>query len=548
MRTLIKNGTIVDGTGKEAFVGALFLEDDRISQVIDYDQMSVAQFNAIKLLADRIEDVRGLVVAPGFIDTHSHSDLKVLIEPELLPKLMQGITTEVLGQDGISMAPLPKEFIEPWRKNLAGLNGTTDDIDWYYETCERYFQMIEESGPALNEAYLLPHGNIRMAAMGLGNDCTGPDHIKRMCDITRRAMESGCIGVSSGLIYMPCAYSKTEELVEICKVVSEYDGVFVVHQRSEADDIITSMEEVLHIGEASGVDIHFSHFKVCGERNWSKMDDILALLDEGRRKGIRISLDQYPYPAGSTMLGVILPPWAHDGGTDKLVERLGDPLERARMTKAIEEGIPGWDNFIDFVGEENIYITSVGTKGNEDVIQLSLAQLGEKRGKTALEATYDLLLEEKNAVGMVNFYGTEAHIATIMQREEMNACTDGLLGGKPHPRAYGAFPRILGKYVRDEGVLTMEQAIHKMTCKAAMAMHIKERGCLLEGYYADITIFDPDEVKDLGTYTDPIQHPAGIRHVWVNGKLEVEQGRFTGIRSGRMIRSNDQKTFGKIID
>ena len=537
MSIMIKNGWIVDGTGEAGFMGAIMTEHQKIAGIYPYASTSNMELKLLELKANEVIDAKGMVVAPGFIDTHSHSDLKVLLEPDLLPKLLQGITTEVLGQDGISMAPLPLAYIEPWKKNLAGLNGTTEAIDWKYENCDGYFKMIEEARPSLNESYLLPHGNIRMEAMGLSSEEADEAAIERMVAITRREMEAGCLGVSSGLIYMPCAYSKTHEIIEICKVVAQYDGVFVVHQRSEADDILTSMEEVLWIGEASGVDIHFSHFKICGQKNWDKLDDVMRLLDEGKAKGINISLDQYPYPAGSTMLGVILPPWAHDGGTDCLVERLADPEQRARMTKTIEEGIPGWDNFVDFVGLENIYITSVASKENEDIIQLSLTQLGEKRGKHPLEATYDLLLEEKNAVGMVNFYGTEEHIAKIMQREEMNACTDGLLAGRPHPRVYGAFPRILGKYVREKGVLTTEEAIYKMTYKAAQAMHLRKRGALLHGFYADITIFDEAVIRDKGTYTDPIQFPKGIEYVMVNGDLAVSSGAYMEKRSGKFLRA-----------
>jgi N-acyl-D-amino-acid deacylase len=248
------------------------------------------------------------------------------------------VTTELLGQDGISMAPLPKKFISPWRKNLAGLDGDSDELGWDYETTDGYLQALEANGVGLNESYLVPHGNIRMEAMGLDNRKPTPEELARMCDITRREMEVGAFGLSTGLIYMPCAYAETSELIELCKVVAEFDGAFVVHQRSEADTILDSMREVIEIGRRSGAKIHFSHFKVCGRKNWPLIDQVLALLDSAAAEGIRTSFDQYPYVAGSTMLGVILPPWAHDGGTDKLLERLRkpraspahDPRHRAR--------------------------------------------------------------------------------------------------------------------------------------------------------------------------------------------------------------------------
>lgn len=275
-------------------------------------------------------DASGLVVAPGFIDTHSHNDLQILVEPEVAPKVMQGITTEVLGQDGISMAPLPTQYISPWRKNLAGLDGDSDQIDWTFKNTENYLNMIDTVKPGLNECYLVPHGNIRMEAMGLENRLPNEDELEKMRQITRREMEAGAVGLSTGLIYMPCAYSQSLEIIEMCKVVAEYDGIFVIHQRSEADTILDSMEEVIKISRESGVKIHYSHFKVCGKKNWDKVDKVMDLLEAAKKEGIRVSFDQYPYVAGSTMLGVILPPWVHDGGTDKVLERLANPELRKK--------------------------------------------------------------------------------------------------------------------------------------------------------------------------------------------------------------------------
>lgn len=276
--------------------------------------------------------------------------------------------------------------------------------------------------------------------MGLDNRQPTTAEIERMCQITRREMEAGAWGLSTGLIYMPCAYSETEEVIALCKVVAEYDGVFVIHQRSEADTILESMAEVIHIGKMSGVKVHFSHFKVCGRKNWGAIDKVIALLEEAQADGVRISFDQYPYVAGSTMLGVILPPWVHDGGTDKLLKRLEDPQLRKKMVEDIKKGIPGWDNFIDFAGLDQIFVTSVKTKANEAVIGKNLIEIGELRGKNPYDAVFDLLYEEENAVGMVDFYGTEEHVIRFLNRPEQNVCTDGLLGGKPHPRVFGTSP------------------------------------------------------------------------------------------------------------
>ncbi len=526
-RILIKNGVIIDGTREKRFNGDVLIEGDRIIKIGNIDET-----------ADKVIDATGKIVAPGFIDTHSHSDLNVLLKSESFvePKIRQGITTEILGQDGISMAPLPKEYVSPWRKNLAGLDGDSDEINWDWETTDRYLDMIAENGTGPNELYLVPHGNIRMEAMGLEARPATQEELAKMRDITRRELEAGAAGISTGLIYIPCAYSKTEELVEICKVAAEFDKPLVIHQRSEADTMIESMNEVISIARESGVKIHFSHFKICGKKNWGMIKDIVALLDKCKEEGIKISYDQYPYVAGSTMLGVIIPSWAHAGGTDKLVERLGNSEDRARMKHDIINGIPGWDNFIDFAGFDGIYVTSVKTKANEDCIGKNLLEIAEMRGKDKFDAVFDLLKEEENAVGMYDYYGKDEHVVTFMTREESNICTDGLLGGKPHPRVYGAFPRVIGKFVREMKAMTLEEAIYKMTGKPAATFKISERGLVKEGYFADLVIFDENTTIDKGTFVDPIQFPEGIEYVMVNGKPVINNNEKQDVLPGKVIR------------
>ena len=526
MKTLIKNGLVVDGLLTKPYKSEVLIEDDKIVKIA----------KAIKDEADLVIDAKGRVVCPGFIDTHSHSDLMMLVNPYNEIKIRQGITTEVLGQDGISMAPLPKEFISPWRKNIAGLDGESDDIDWEYETTDNYLKMMEKGGVSINECYLIPHGNVRMEAMGLVNAPSNKEQIQKMCEITEREMKAGAYGLSSGLIYMPCAYSDTEELIEMCKVIAKYDGMFVVHQRSEADTIVESMQEILRIGRESGVRLHFSHFKVCGKQNWKYIPEMEKMLDNAKANGITITYDQYPYAAGSTMLGVILPPWAHDGGTDKLMERLSDESCRIRMKEDMAKGIPGWDNFVQFAGIDQIMVTSVRTQKNQDLIGKSLEEIGKIRGKDPLDATFDLLYDEENAVGMVDFYGLEEHVITFLKRPEQNVCTDGLLSGKPHPRAYGSFPRVLGRYVREQKILTLEEAVHKMTKKAADVMSISTKGSLEVGKDADIVIFNQDTVIDKATFVDSVQFPVGIDYVMVNGKLVLENGECRKISPGKVLR------------
>ncbi len=531
MSILLKNGTIIDGSGNPSFVGDIFIDEDRIANIGSVPDGATP---------DEVIDAKGLVVAPGFIDTHSHSDVEIFLDPEVRPKVMQGITTEILGQDGVSVAPLPKEYESAWRKNLAGLDGDSDEINWDFPDVKSYLDAIEAVSPGLNECYLLPHGNVRMEAMGLDNRDPSDDELQKMRDIVRRDMEGGAYGLSSGLIYLPCLYSKTDELVELCRVTNEYDGVFVVHQRSEADDIVNSMKEIIDIGMKSGIKTHWSHFKLCGKNNAGKLEEQLSLFNGAKENGLRVSFDQYPYIAGSTMLGVILPPWMHDGGTDKLLKRLEDPALRKKAVYDIENGLPGWDNFVAFAGLDGIFVTSVKTEKNKDIIGLNLEQIGEKRGKNTYDAVFDLLHDESNAVGMYDYYGLEEHVVRFMTMDEQNVCTDGLLGGKPHPRVYGSFPRVLGRYCREKKALSWSQAVRKMTGKPAEVFGLESRGLLREGYFADICVFNPETIIDKGTFADPTQYPDGIEHVIINGKLAVRDGKYTGNRNGRVLRKNQK--------
>ncbi|MFT3962765.1 N-acyl-D-amino-acid deacylase family protein [Propionivibrio sp.] len=527
VKTIIKNGKVIDGTGNPGFIADVLVDEGRI--------VDIGTFGAGS--GEQVYDATGKIVCPGFIDTHTHSDLAAIVDPAQSAKIRQGITTELLGQDGVALAPLPEAYIPAWRKNIAGLDGDTDKIDWKYRDTAGYLELLASHRPATNLAYLVPHGNVRMEAMGLDGRKATEEEVARMCAILERELKAGAYGLSTGLIYMPCAFGDTYEMVELCKVTARHEGIFVVHQRSEADDIITSTQELIDIARQSGVWLHISHMKVCGKKNWGLIDKMLGMLEDAQKSGIRVSFDQYPYVAGSTMLGVILPPWVHAGGTDKLLERLADPELRKKMIKDIETGIPGWDNFIDFAGLDQIFVTSVKTDKNLDAVGKNLVQLGEMRGKDPYNATFDLLYEEENAVGMVDFYGTEEHIIKFLCRPEQNVCTDGLMGkGKPHPRVFGAFPRVLGKYVREEKRLSWEEAIRKMTGKPASVMGLPDRGLLKAGYAADIVVIDPEAVVDKGTFVDPNQYPEGIDAVMVNGAFALVNGIESHARSGVVLR------------
>lgn len=529
MKWMIENGTIVDGTKRPSYKGDIIVNNGEIIEI-------GKNLKDKKHSMDYVINAEKLIVSPGFIDTHSHSDLMILSDKNIMPKLFQGITTEVLGQDGISMAPTPLKYVKDWRKNLSGLDGDSDKISWKYETTKEYFEAIEERQLISNIAYLVPHGNIRMEAVGLSDGIASRQDLEKMKEILRRELKSGAIGLSTGLIYIPCAYGNTEELIELCKVVAEYDKIFVVHQRSEANEIIDSMKEIIRIGCESGVKVHFSHFKICGKNNWHKSREIIELLEDAKRKGIRISFDQYPYEAGSTMLSVIIPPWVQSGGTEKMLERISSYELRPKIIKEIYEKNCKWDNFIEFAGTDGIYITSVKNQRNEKFIGKNLKEIGDIQGKDPVEAALDLLIEEENAVGMIDYYGSEELVIKFMKRPEQNFCTDGLLGGKPHPRVYGAFARGIGRYVRELKALSLEEAIFKMTYKSALTMGIKDRGHLAPGTKADIVIFDKNKIIDKGTYVEPTQYADGIKYVIVNGYAVIRDGDYVGGSSGTIVK------------
>ncbi len=526
-KLIIKNGTIIDGSKKQRYNADILIEDGKIVSIGKVEPKG----------NEEIIDAKGKIVAPGFIDTHTHSDLAVLTDKYVAPKIMQGITTEILCQDGLSVAPLPEKYISPWRKNLAGLDGDTDAFPWNWTTGQKYLDQIEKNGTASNVMYLVPHGNVRMEAMGLDSRVSTDDELKKMCEVVEREMSYGAFALSTGLIYFPHAASDTREVIAISKIAAKYDVPIVIHQRSEADGILESMDELFQISSESGIKMHISHFKICGKNNWPKIDDLLRKVDRFHEAGIPVSFDMYPYVAGSTMLGVLLPPWVHNGGTDQLLQRLNNKEDRAKIKNDILNGIPGWDNFVDFAGFDGIYVTSVKTNKNEDCIGKNLNEIAAIKNKEPFEALFDLLYEEDNAIGMYDYYGKDEHLVKFMQRDECCFCTDGLLAGKPHPRVFGSFPRVLGKFSRDMKVFSLEDAVSKMTNKPAEIFKIKDRGLIKEGYFADITIFDADTVIDKATFMEPDQAPDGIEHVIINGSIAYSNGKkYTDSLNGKVLK------------
>ncbi|UCD45953.1 MAG: D-aminoacylase [Candidatus Bathyarchaeota archaeon] len=534
---ILQGGRIIDGTGNPWYWGDLAIKDGKIAAIGTLDSSK----------ADSVLDVKGLVVVPGFIDAHSHADRSTLYFREMKSLVMQGITTVVGGQCGGSPAPVDPSLREEMEARRAKVLPPEVDPSITWTTFDDYLRLEKESGLGTNVAHLVGHGTIRIASMGREARDPTPEELKRMRELTAEAMEAGAFGISTGLIYPPGIFAKTDEIVELAKVAARYGGVYDSHIRGEGKTLMESLEEAIAIGERAGIPVQISHHKAATKSIWGKSVESLRLLEEARERGVDVTVDQYPYRAGSTSLATCLPPWAHDGGIEKLLERLGDPDARARMRSDIEEGIPGWENFAGELGWENVMVSSVKSDENKPFEGKNLEEICEMRGDADAFATlFDLILEEEGSVSMIIFAMDEGDVRRIMGHPLQMVGTDSgasaadgfMRRGKPHPRGYGSYPKILGRYVRELGVLGLEEAVRKMTSFPAQRFGISDRGILRPGMWADVVVFDPKTVTDKATYQDPHQYPEGLEYVLVNGRIAVEKGKHTGTLAGGTLRRN----------
>ncbi|MBL8126637.1 MAG: D-aminoacylase [Chloroflexia bacterium] len=519
----IVGGSIIDGTGAPRYPGKVVVEDDRIVAVgPDVPTRGIAI------------DCTGQVVCPGFIDMHSHSDLVCMSDPQLTAKVRQGITTEVLGQDGLSEAPIPPEYIAMWRRHLSGLNGDPD-LPWDWRSFGDYLDRC--GGAAINMTALVGHGPIRLHAVGMENRPVNTAELDLMSHVLDEALAEGAVGFSTGLIYSPCVYGDTDELIALGRVVARHGAFMVYHMRYEGQRVLDGMEEVFRIARESGAACHISHFKARGRQAWGKAAAMVEAVERAQAEGLDITADQYPYLAGSTMLGALLPPWCHAEGTEGLKAFLRDPALRERIESEIVEGRADWESTIVAVGWENIVISGVATEQNMGLVGTSLPEIAESWKRTSYEAMVRLLLEEDLDVSMIIHALVEEDLKTLMRQPWVMTCTDGLMGGEPHPRTYGTFPRKLGHYVREEGLEPLEEAVRKMTSLPAQRLGFADRGVLRADACADIVVFDPDVIIDRATYEMPRTYPEGILHVFVNGSPAVWNAVETGRLAGRSIRA-----------
>jgi dihydroorotase/N-acyl-D-amino-acid deacylase len=531
---LIKNGRIVDGSGRAAYVADVAIKDDRIVQI----------GNLSKATATRTIDAQGLVVAPGFIDMLGQSETYLLIDPRAMSKVMMGVTTEITGE-GQSIAPINERQIKEQEDFLKRFNLT---IDW--RTLDEYFKRLEKQGSGVNLGTFVGATQVREYVIGYDDRAPTPQELDQMKKLVADAMRDGALGLSTSLQYVPARFAKTDELIELAKVARQYGGIYATHQRSEANTIDISLDEVFEIAQKAQIPVEIWHLKTAYKKNWGRMAHVLSRIKQARDRGLDVTADIYPYIAGSTALSACLPPWAQEGGVDKMLARLRDPQTRQRLKKEISEDQTEWENiYLGSGGPSGVLIGSVVNRELEPLQGKRISEIAAEQKKDPLDTVFDLILADHGQTGAIYFMMSEADLRAAMQAPFVSFCTDSgsratdgpLAGSKSHPRGWGSYPRILGRYVRDEKLLSLETAIHKMTGAPAARVGLRDRGLISEGMFADITIFDPVKVIDKATFESPNQHPAGIEYVLVNGKLSVDKGQRTSALAGRVLRGPGYK-------
>jgi N-acyl-D-aspartate/D-glutamate deacylase len=530
---VLRNGKIVDGTGNPWFRGDLAIKGDKI-----------AALGQVAGKGKREIDVKGSIIAPGFIDMHSHSDFTILEDGRAMSKITQGVTTEVLGESS-SAGPYQGKLTPP-RVTVPKREFGNEKVQW--TTLGGYFDTVDKAGVSVNVVSFVGLGNVWRSVMGDSHARPTKDQLEQMKAIVKEAMKNGARGLSCMLASPPDSLATTDEVVELCKVVKKYGGIYATHIRNEGTGVFDAIREAIEIGRRAGVAVEIIHIKIADQLFWGRMNEVVKLVDDARKSGINVGANLYPYTRGNNNLATIIPPWAHEGGTKQMLARLKDPKDRARIKKDVKDGIPGWYNHYTAVGGDwsrMLISANSGYKGlTMDRILAARVKEKSPSADRLLEEFFDLLVEEGGSVSTVYDHHTEKDMTFAMKQPWCSIGSDGLAyaidgptrRGHPHPRSFGTFPRVLGVYVRQKGLLSLETAVRKMTSQNAAKLGLHDRGLLRPGMIADVTVFDADRIIDRATYTEPFQYSEGVEYVVVNGQLVLDAGKHTGARPGRALR------------
>lgn len=521
---LLKNARIVDGTGNPSFYGDVGVENGRISAVGSLSENE----------ATRTVDLDGLALAPGFIDLHTHSDFTLPLYPRAASMVRQGVTTQLVGNCGFSPFPVAPERLDLLKSYAAFIDA---GLSWEWRSLSDYAAMLESLPLASNVAFQVGHGTVRIAAMGFENRDPTDSELAAMEKLVAQAMEEGAFAFSSGLIYVPGIYSQTPELVALAAVAAKYGGFYSSHIRGEGETLLDAIGEALTVGREADLPVQLSHHKASGKPNWGKIKTSLAMMDAARAEGRDVLADQYPYTAGSTTLAALLPSWAMEGGVDGMLSRLSDPATTQKI-KAEMETPESRSRGID---PDTVMVSSIPDGPNKQYEGQMLTDIAVKRGVSPIDAALDLLKAESGGVQMITFAMSEEDVRQVMRHPAVAIASDGWTlspeaGGKPHPRSYGTYARVLGKYVREDGVLRLEEAVRKMTSLPAQRLRRFDLGLIRPGCAADLVVFNPAQVDERGTFENPHQFCTGVEHVMVNGQFVIERGEDTGAAAGKVLK------------
>src|SRR5262245_51064206 len=524
---IIKGGTVYDGNGGPPVKADVGIKGDRIAAV----------GNLSRATAHTIVDAKGLAVAPGFINMLAHSESSLIVDPRSLSELKQGVTTQIFGE--FSMGPLNDEMKRRLREQQGDVK---NQIEW--TTLAEYLNYLEKRGITQNVASFIGAATIRENVIGLEDKPPTPAQLNQMRELVRREMEAGALGITTALIYPPAFFAKTEELIELCKVAAKYQGKYTTHMRSEGAQLLEAVQETIRISREAGLPAEIYHLKASGTDNWPKMDQVIKMIDDARKKGVKITADMYTYPAGGTGLDASLPPWVFDGGREAAYKRLQDPATRQKIAAAVRTPTKEWENLYLLSGSpDRILLASFRNDSLKPLTGKTLAEVAKMRGKDPIETIMDLLLEDRSRIGTIYFLMSEDNIKKQIRLPWVSFGSDAasiaaegvFLKSAAHPRTYGNFARLLGKYVRDEKIMSHTSAVRQLASLPSTNLGLNHRGLLQRGMFADIVIFDPQTIADRATFENPHQYSTGVRDVFVNGQQVLKNGQHTGAKPGKAL-------------